>query len=345
MPTTTHIPVLLKETLEALAIQPGGRYVDCTAGGGGHAEAILERSAPGGQLLGLDADPDAAARARERLARFGSSALIVNDNFVNLANVCLKNDFQPVSGVLFDLGLSSLQLSESGRGFSFKHGAPLDMRFSPTQPFSADDIVNRYSEAELARIIYEYGEDTQSRQIARAIVRARPVHTTDDLAAVIEQALPGRGRIHPATRTFQALRIAVNQELEHLQSALEQAVSVLGNEGRLVVISYHSLEDRIVKNFMRQEAAGCICPPDLPVCVCHHQPRLKVITKQVIIPSLAEERINLRSRSAKMRVAERVITPEEWQDQAARLTGLAQGRASGWKHPSRLKMVYQANLN
>lgn len=345
MPTTTHIPVLLKETVEALAIQPGGRYIDCTAGGGGHAEAILERSAPGGQLLGIDADPEAVGLARTRLSRFGNSALIVNDNFSNLEAICLKSDFAPVSGILFDLGLSSLQLSETGRGFSFKHGAPLDMRFGPQQTISAADIVNKYSEAELARIIYEFGEEAHSRQIAHIIVRSRPMRTTDELAAVIERAMPGRGRIHPATKTFQALRIAVNRELEHLQSALEQAVRVLGNEGRLVVISYHSLEDRIVKNFMRREAIACICPPGLPQCVCHHQPRLKLVNKQVIIPSLAEERVNLRSRSAKMRVAERIIGNEEWQEAAQRLSGLAAGRTSGWKHPEKLRIIFGATLN
>ncbi len=343
MTTATHIPVMLKEALEALAIQPGGRYVDCTAGGGGHSEAILQKSAPGGQLLGLDADPEAVNAARERLSRFGSSALIVNDNFVNLEAVCLKNDFAPVNGVLFDLGLSSLQLSESGRGFSFKHGAPLDMRFDPKQPTSAADIVNRYSETELARIIFEYGEEPASRQIARSIVRSRPLLTTDDLAAAVERVVPFHGRIHPATRTFQALRIAVNQELEHLESALEQAVRVLGHEGRLVVISYHSLEDRIVKNFMRHESSECICPPGLPQCVCHHQPRLKLITRQVIIPTLAEERANLRSRSAKMRIAERIISSAELDEEAVRLKAMAKGRTSGWKRPDRLKIVFNAN--
>ena len=345
MPTTTHIPVLLKETVEALAIQPGGRYVDCTAGGGGHAEVILERSAPGGQLLGIDADPEAVRLARARLSRFGNSALIVNDNFSNLETICLKNDFEPVNGILFDLGLSSLQLSETGRGFSFKHGAPLDMRFGPEQTISAADIVNKYSEAELGRIIYEFGEETHSRQIAHLLVRARPIHTTDELAALIERAMPVLGRIHPATKTFQALRIAVNQELEHLESALTQALNLLGYEGRLVVISYHSLEDRIVKNFMRREAAGCICPPSLPQCVCHHQPHLSLVHKGVIAPSLAEEKANPRSRSAKLRVAERIINSEEWQETAQRFSQLAGNETSGWKHLDKLRMIFGATLN
>ena len=345
MPTTTHIPVLLKETVDALSIQPGGRYIDCTAGSGGHAEAVLEHAAPGGQLIGIDADPDAAAIARARLARFGGAALIVNDNFANLEAICLKNDFEPVNGILFDLGLSSMQLSESGHGFSFKHGAPLDMRFGPGQKTSAADIVNKYSEAELARIIFEFGEETRSRQIAHLIVRARPIRTTDELANLIERAVPGRGRIHPATKTFQALRIAVNQELEHLESALYQAVNLLGHEGRLVVISYHSLEDRIVKNFMRGEASACICPPGLPQCVCHHQPRLRLVHKQVVAPSLAEEKANPRSRTAKMRVAERIIGNEEWQETAQRLSQLAGNETSGWKHPDKLRMIFGATLN
>jgi 16S rRNA (cytosine1402-N4)-methyltransferase len=345
MPTTTHVPVLLKESVEALSIQPGGRYIDCTAGGGGHAEVILQHSAPGGQLLGIDADPEAVKTAQARLARYGSSALIVNDNFANLEAICLKNDFAPVNGILFDLGLSSMQLSESGHGFSFKHGAPLDMRFSPGQKTSAADIVNKYSEGELARIIYEFGEETHSRQIAHLIVRSRPIRTTDQLAAVIENALPGRGRIHPATKTFQALRIAVNQELEHLESALAQAVELLGNEGRLAVISYHSLEDRIVKNFLRRETSGCICPPGLPQCVCHHHPRLKLVHKGVIVPSMAEERANPRSRSAKLRVAERIISNEEWQETAQRLSTLAGRDTSDWRHPDKLRMIFGATMN
>jgi len=345
MPIATHIPVLLKETVEALAIRPGGRYIDCTVGGGGHAEAILERSAPGGQLLGIDADPEAVSAARERLSRFGSAVLIVNDNFANLESICLKNDFEPVNGILFDLGLSSMQLSEAGRGFSFKRGAPLDMRFGPGQALSAADIINKYSETELAGLIRDYGEETHSRQIAHLIVRARPIRTTDELAGLIERAMPGRGRIHPATKTFQALRIAVNRELDNLEAALGQALSLLGHEGRLAVISYHSLEDRIVKNFMRREAAGCICPPGLPQCVCHHQSRLRLVMKQVITPSLAEVKANPRARSAKLRVAERIIGAEEWQETAQRLSNLASTEATGWKHPDKMRMIFSATLN
>ncbi len=309
MPVANHIPVLLKETVEALAVQPGGRYVDCTLGAGGHAAAILEHSAPGGQLLGIEADPAAVARASSRLRRFDGSVLIVNDNFVNLEDICREHDFVPVSGVLFDLGLSSLQLGAEGRGFSFQYEAPLDMRFSPTQATSAADIVNTASEAALARLLFEYGEEPRARQIARLIVRARPLATTTELASLVARLAPGHERIHPATRTFQALRIAVNEELTHLESALRQAVAILGHEGRLAVISYHSLEDRIVKNVLREEAQGCLCPPELPACVCHHTPRLKLVTKGVVTPSPAEVEANPRARSAKLRVAERLSPP------------------------------------
>jgi 16S rRNA (cytosine1402-N4)-methyltransferase len=294
-----HTPVLLEETIEALAVQPGGRYVDCTLGGGGHAAAILEHSLPGGQLLGIDADPEAIKLARERLAAYSSSTLLVNQNFINLRSICTEHNFYPVHGILFDLGLSSAQLNGDGRGFSFRHDAPLDMRLNPHQPVTAADIVNTLPEAELARLIKTYGEESRGRQIARYIVRQRPIKTTFELAEVVEQATGGRrGRIHPATRTFLALRIAVNQELEHLQSALGQAAALLGLGGRLVVISYHSLEDRIVKQFMHEGAGG-------------ENPRLKLVNKKVITPSPAEVQFNPRSRSAKLRAAESITMPKE----------------------------------
>ena len=295
----THIPVLLEETIEALAVEPGGRYIDCTLGAGGHAAAILDCSSPGGQLLGIDADPEAITVARARLEAYSNSMLLVNENFVNLKAICIKYDFLPVHGILFDLGLSSLQLSSSGRGFSFQHDAPLDMRLSPSQEVTAADIINTSSEAELARLIETFGEESYSRKIAHYIVQQRPIKTTFELAQTIEQAIGGRrGRIHPATKTFQALRIAVNQELGHLQLALEQAIDLLGLGGRLVVISYHSLEDRIVKHVMRQAAR------EEKAC-------LRLVNKKVIPPSLAEIQFNPRSRSAKLRAAERIIIPKE----------------------------------
>jgi 16S rRNA (cytosine1402-N4)-methyltransferase len=295
MSAPTHIPVLVKEMIEALAVKASGRYIDCTLGAGGHALAILDCS--GGQLLGIDADPEAIALAWARLEAYHSSTILVNDNFANLKEITTKYDFLPVDGILFDLGLSSPQLEGSGRGFSFQRDEPLDMRLSPSQEVSAADIVNTSTEAELARLIATFGEERYSHRIAHRIVQQRPLKTTLELVRVIEQAVGGRrGKIHPATRTFQALRIAVNRELEHLESALQQATSLLGFGGRLVVISYHSLDDRIVKRFMLSEVGKA---------------HLRLVYKKVITPSLAEVQFNPRSRSAKLRAAERITTPKE----------------------------------
>jgi 16S rRNA (cytosine1402-N4)-methyltransferase len=340
MLTPTHIPVLVREALEALAVQPGGRYIDCTLGAGGQAAAILEHSSPGGQLLGIDADPEAIKIARVRLEAYSSSTLLINENFANLQAICLKYDFFPVHGILFDLGLSSLQLNGSGRGFSFRHDAPLDMRFNPSQEVTAADIINTSSEAELAHLIRKYGEEGYSRQIAHRIVNQRPIKTTLQLAETIEQAIGWRrGRIHPATKTFQALRIAVNQELEHLEVALKQAINLLGFEGRLVVISYHSLEDRLVKQFMRQESRGCICPPGTPTCVCGHTVSLRLINKKVITPSLVEVQLNPRSRSAKLRAAERIINQDEQYLTVEELGFSTEIKDNGWRRPALLRKL------
>lgn len=310
--TKPHTPVMVAEAIAALAVQPGGRYIDCTVGCGGHAKAILDYSSPGGQLLGLDADPEALKIAEEVLEPYSGSFLLVHDNFVNLEAICHKQDFSPVHGILFDLGLSSLQLDSPERGFSFQRDAPLDMRFNPHQKLTAAQIVNTYSEAELASLLRNYGEERLAYRIARRIVEARPLSTTLELARIVEEATPGhRGRIHPATRTFQALRIAVNSELDNLREALRQAVGLLGSGGRLVVISYHSLEDRIVKTFFTDESRHCICPPGTPVCVCRHAPRLSPLTRKPIRPSDDEVARNPRSRSARMRVAERIIARNE----------------------------------
>lgn len=301
-----HAPVLLHEAVHYLAVQPGGRYVDCTIGAGGHARAILEAASPGGLLLGLDADPVAISVARENLAGFEDSVQLVESNFRDLERVCRRHNFIPVHGVLFDLGISSMQLADD-RGFSFQVEAPLDMRFSPGQALTASDIVNQYDEADLADVIWRFGEEPASRRIARAIVRARPIRTTTELAAVISRAIPRpRGRIHPATRTFQALRIAVNDELGALRDALVQARDILGQGGRLVVISFHSLEDRIVKQFFQQESRDCICPPEQPVCNCGHRATLRIITRRSVTPSPEEIAINPRSRSARLRAAEKL---------------------------------------
>ncbi len=340
MPTSRHIPVMLEEAVQALAVQPGGRYIDCTLGGGGHALSVLEHSLPGGQLLGIDADPDAIRLARETLREYRDAVLLVNDNFANLQAICLKNDFFPVHGILFDLGLSSLQLDASDRGFSFQHDAPLDMRFSPNQKLTAADIVNTYPEAELSRLIRKYGEDIFCRQIARRIVQERPIRTTLQLARLVERAVRGRkSKIHPATRTFQALRIAVNRELENLEAALKQALELLGYEGRLVVISYHSLEDRVVKQFFQQEARDCLCPPGIPACVCGHQARLRLINRRVITPSEEEIRVNPRSRSARLRAAERILAEEAGADSDSDPLFVTTVSANGWRRPALLKKI------
>jgi 16S rRNA (cytosine1402-N4)-methyltransferase len=302
-----HTPVLEDEVVRYLAVEIGGRYVDCTLGAGGHARAILEASAPGGMLLGIDADPYAISLARDHLTGFEDSARLVNGNFRDLEETATELNFVPVHGVLFDLGLSSMQLAGEGRGFSFQKEAPLDMRFGPDQTLTAADIVNEYEEAEIANLIWEFGEERFSRRIAGAITRARPLRTTTELAAIVSRAIPGsRSRIHPATRTFQALRIAVNDELQALETALEQARGILGPGGRLVVISFHSLEDRIVKQYLQRESRDCICPPETPVCVCGHRASLRILTRRPVTPSTEEMRGNPRSRSAKLRAAERI---------------------------------------
>ena len=302
-----HAPVMVAEALRYLSVQPGGRFVDCTVGGGGHSLAILEAAAPGGLLLGIDADADALEITRARLQSHTDSVRLLQANFRDLATVCRKANFIPVHGVLFDLGVSSYQLSAEGRGFSFQVEAPLDMRFGDSQTVTADEIVNTYSERDLADLIWRYGEEPASRRIARAIVGARPLAMTSELAAVISRAAGGaRRRIHPATRTFQAVRIAVNDELNALTSALGQALDVLGRGGRLVVIAFHSLEDRIVKQFMRQESRDCICPPEAPACSCGHRARLRLVTKGAARPSQEEVAANRRSRSASLRAAEKL---------------------------------------
>ena len=341
MSTFVHIPVLVKETIEALAVQPGGRYIDCTLGAGGHAAAILEHSSPGGQLLGIDADPEAIKVAEAKLQAYSGSTLLINENFVNLRAICIKYDFHPVHGILFDLGLSSLQLDSDTRGFSFQHDAPLDMRLSPSQEITAADIINTSSEAELAHIIKTYGEEAYSHQIAHRIVQERPIEASLQLVRAIERAVGGRkGRIHPATKTFQALRIAVNHELEYLEAALKQAINLLGFEGRLVVISYNSLEDRIVKQLTQRESKDCICPPGTPICICGHTACLWLINKRVITPSPTEVQLNPRSRSAKLRAAERIITQDESYKVAEKLNFLlAEGEANGWRRAALLKKL------
>jgi len=302
-----HIPVLINEVIEALDVKPGGRYVDCTLGGGGHSLAIIQQSQPGGQLLGIDADPEAINLAQHNLYDYFENTTLVNDNFSRLEYICAATRFSPADGILFDLGLSSLQIESAERGFSFQRSGPLDMRFNPDEKLTAAEIVNKMPEDKLAQLLRIYGEEPFAGRIAREIVRNRPITDTAQLAELISATVGYRqGRIHPATRSFQALRIAVNRELEYLTSALEQAVNCLAREGRLVVISYHSLEDRIVKNFMLKESKDCICPPSIPECRCNHHASLTILTKNAILPSDNEVDTNLRSRSAKLRAATRL---------------------------------------
>jgi 16S rRNA (cytosine1402-N4)-methyltransferase len=303
-----HEPVMLREVIAGLDVRPGGRYVDCTIDGGGHAEAILEAASPGGSLLGIDEDAEVMGLAQARLARFGDGVACVEGNFRDLDRICRGRGFAPVNGILFDLGLSSHQLASRTRGFSFQVEAPLDMRFGPGAVTTAAELVNETTEEELANLIWRFGEERHSRRIARAIVHGRPLRTTADLAKAVEQAVGRRpgSQIHPATKTFQALRIAVNQELASLAEALPWAHGLLGFGSRLVVISYHSLEDRIVKQYIQRETRDCVCPPGQPVCTCGHKATLRAISRGAVMPSQEEIANNPRSRSARLRVAERL---------------------------------------
>lgn len=303
-----HEPVLLEEVLAALAPRPGRRYIDGTVGSGGHARAVLDRSAPDGRLLGIDLDPFAVAQARRALTEYGDRLVLLQGNFAWIGEIARQHNFAPVDGILLDLGLSSLQLEAPERGFSFQADGPLDMRFDPRHGPSAADLVNGLPESELADIIYRYGEERRARRIARAIVEARPLRTTGELAHLVSRVVKRSRGIHPATRTFQALRIAVNRELENLERALPAAVDLLAAGGILAVISFHSLEDRIVKRFFVEQAAGCVCPPELPVCTCGRVPRLRILTRKPIRPNAAEVERNPRSRSARLRVARREAT-------------------------------------
>lgn len=305
----THIPVLFQEVLDGLRVGPGGQYIDATVGGGGHAAGILAASSPDGRLLGLDRDSEAIEAACARSSPYAERVVLVHSSFGRLAEVAQANHYIPVDGILFDLGLSSLQLADPGRGFAFMTDGPLDMRFDlMTDHSTAADLVNQLSPKELAALLYRYGEERQARRIAEAIVAARPLRTTRELATLVER-VAGRGqrrRIHPATRTFQALRIAVNDELAVLEAALPQAVEILAPGGRLAVISFHSLEDRLVKRFLRRESRDCVCPPEAPACICDHRATLRLVTRKPIRPTAEEAAANPRSRSARLRVAERM---------------------------------------
>ena len=307
MNDSPHQPVLYKEIIHALQPHAGGRYVDGTLGAGGHARGIMEVSAPDGQLLGLDVDPQALAIARRNLAPYEQRTHLAQASYTSLSTQLAQLHWETVDGILLDLGASSMQFDTPERGFSFLQDAPLDMRFGPHIPQTAADLVNKYSERELADLIYQFGEERDSRKIARAIVRARPIHSTRELVAVIESISPRRGdRVHPATRTFQALRIAVNEELTSIEAVLPQAVAALKPGGRLAVISFHSLEDRIVKDFFREQSKDRVNPPYERIYEVERKATLKEVNRKPLTPSEEEIRKNPRARSAKLRSAEKL---------------------------------------
>ena len=309
--TFRHVSVLLRETIEGLNIRPDGIYADGTLGGGGHASEVAARLTEGGRLIGIDQDADAIAAATERLKPFGDRVTIVRDNYVNMKHVLADLGIEAVDGICLDLGVSSYQLDTAERGFSYMEDAPLDMRMDRRGDRTAADLVNECSEQELFRIIRDYGEDRFAKNIAKHIVKARErkaIRTTGELADIIRGAIPMKIQVtggHPAMRTFQALRIALNGELQVLEDSIDEMIGLLKPGGRICIITFHSLEDRIVKNGFRRNESPCTCPPGFPVCVCGKKSRGMVITKKPILPTEEETEENPRSRSAKLRIFER----------------------------------------
>jgi len=307
-----HMPVMLKEAIASLNCMQGGVYLDGTVGGGGHAYGILEETAPGGILVGIDLDDDALLESRKRLDVFGNRKFLVKGNYSDIKAILAGLGIERVDGILLDLGVSSHQLERAERGFSFSLDAPLDMRMNQEGNLTAADIVNGFTGDKLRKIIRDYGEEMRYAKVVSAILARRktsPIKTTGELARVVLSAISERskrGKIHPATKTFQAIRIAVNDELANLYKAIDDGVDSLNSGARLSVISFHSLEDRIVKNSFRAWGKECICPPDLPICVCDREAKLKVLTKKPVRPSEEEIKINPRARSAKLRTALRI---------------------------------------
>lgn len=307
-----HKSVLLKETIDNLNVRPGGIYVDGTLGGGGHSFEILKRLGGNGKLIGIDRDSDAINAAAERLKEFGSAAIIVRDNYSNMADVVKSLGINGVDGIVLDLGVSSYQLDTVSRGFTYKADAPLDMRMDDRQKLTAQDIVNDYSENEIYRIIRDYGEDKFAKNIAKHIVNARKnerITTTGQLSDIIKAAIPARVRMaggHPAKKTFQAIRIELNSELDVLTKSIDTMIDLLNDKGRICIITFHSLEDRIVKNGFKRNENPCTCPPDFPVCVCGKKAKGKIITRKPIVPSEQELNQNKRAKSSKLRVFERI---------------------------------------
>lgn len=307
-----HIPVLLDEVIEYLNPKPNLNFIDGSIGGGGHSEEILKRTSPNGKLLGIDLDKDALKASKKRLSKdFKNRFVLIKDNFKNLKKIYKANNIGGVSGIILDIGLSSYELEDERRGFSFKFNAPLDMRFSG-DGVSARDIINGYSQTDLSEILKNYGEERFAKNIAKNICAKRKensINSTSDLVDVIAKSVPGwykRKKIHFATKTFQALRIEVNDELNNLKTVLPDALDILVKGGRLAIISFHSLEDRIVKNFFKEQARNCICPKDFPICQCNHKAIIKIITKKVVVATRGEIKNNPKARSAKLRVAEKI---------------------------------------
>ena len=305
-----HIPVLYYETLDNLVINPDGIYIDCTLGGGSHSEGILERLSDKGLLISIDQDTNAIEYSKKRLEKFGSKWKVFKGNFENIDTIAYMAGVDKVDGILMDIGVSSKQLDDPERGFSYRYDVKLDMRMNTDQKISAYDVVNTYSEEQLSKIIFEYGEERHARKIAKLIVEERkssPIEKTSDLIALIKRAYPERASKHPAKKTFQAIRIEVNRELEVLENAMSKATELLKVSGRLAIITFHSLEDRIVKNKFKDLATACKCPKDIPICVCGGVKKFEIITKKPIIPIDDELKNNNRAHSSKLRILERIL--------------------------------------
>jgi 16S rRNA (cytosine1402-N4)-methyltransferase len=316
MPISHHVSVMQNEVLRYLRPQSGETFLDGTVGGGGHAAAILEACAPRGRVLGLDRDAHTLVVARSRLAAFAGCAVLVHANFSQAGEVLARLGWEKVDGILLDLGFSSLQVEDGERGFSFSRSGPLDMRMNQDEEYRAADLVNHASEGELSQIFYEFGEERAAKALARAVIRARtqsPLMTTDALVRIIEQVVKRspQQRIHPATRAFQALRIAVNRELDHLATFLRDSYRLLRPGGRLVILAYHSLEDRLVKEAFRRWAATCLCPPQVQLCCCGWSPQVRLLTPKPLTPTETEIDRNPRARSARLRAVERCVKETE----------------------------------
>jgi 16S rRNA (cytosine1402-N4)-methyltransferase len=306
MDQSTHIPVLFSEVLDLLRPQPGGQYIDGTLGAGGHTTGILEASAPDGRVLVFDRDLEAIQFTRRRLKPYGDRVVYINSSYAMMNKLASENGFNAVKGVLLDLGLSSRQLADSSRGFSFLREGPLDMRFDSSSKATAADLINNLTKDELVEIFKRYGEVGHSERIAGMILANRPLHTTAELADLIKAEMGQKGRIHPATQVFQALRIAVNNELAELERGIEAAIDVLEPGGRLAIISFHSLEDRIVKHTFRNLSKDCLCPPEQPVCNCNVRAKVRLVTRRAVKASNDEVLSNPRSRSARLRAVEKL---------------------------------------